>query len=104
MKNTRTLVIAAAIAVAFAGQASAGGLLGLGILGNKGGGIVIAPNVGLGVGDILSNNKTNVLNGVLNGSLNNILNRAGVGILAGGGNDGGDNGDRGNCGCKKRRH
>lgn len=97
MHKTRIIAIATLIAVAGAGQASAGGLLGLGILGgNKTGGIVIAPSVGLGLGDILSNNKgnnTNVLNGVLNGTLSGILNGNTLGIL--GGSD---------CGCKKRKH
>lgn len=98
MQKTRTLIIATVAVVAFAGQASAGGLLGLGILGNKTGGIVVAPNVGVGVGNILSDNKgnnTNVLNGVLSGNLSGILN--GVGILNSSSKDSGD------CGCKKRR-
>jgi hypothetical protein len=94
MNMTRTIVIATILAVAGAGQASAGGLLGgLGILnGNKTGGVVIAPSVG--VGNILSdNNGNNVLNGVLNGTLSGILNGNTLGIL--GGSD---------CGCKKRKH
>jgi len=98
MNKTRLIVIASIIALAGAGQASAGGLLGgLGILnGNKTGGVVIAPSVGLGVGDILSNNNgnnTNVLNGVLNGTLSGILNGNTLGILSGS-----------DCGCKKRKH
>ncbi|MDP9591677.1 MULTISPECIES: hypothetical protein [Shinella] len=101
MNKTRIIAIATVIALAGAGQASAGGLLGLGILsGNKTktGGIVIAPSVGVGVGNVLSDN--NVLNGVLNNSLNGtlsgVLNGSALGILSGsGGSD---------CGCKKRRH
>ncbi|MGB3815824.1 MAG: hypothetical protein WA950_21605 [Shinella sp.] len=105
MNKTRIIAIATVMALAGAGQASAGGLLGgLGILnGNKTktGGIVIAPSVGLGVGNILSDNDGNkVLNGVLNnnlnGTLSGILNGATLGILSGsGGSD---------CGCKKRKH
>jgi hypothetical protein len=99
MNKTRIIAIATVIALAGAGQASAGGLLGLGILGgNKTGGIVIAPSVGVGVGDILSNNnKNNVLSGILNntlnGALSGILSGSNIGIL--GGSD---------CGCKKRHH
>ncbi|GMB81816.1 hypothetical protein NN6n1_25990 [Shinella zoogloeoides] len=100
MNKTRIIAIATVIALAGASQASAGGLLGLGILsGNntKAGGIVIAPSVG--VGNILSDNDNNkVLNGVLNNSLNGtlsgILNGNALGIL-GGGSD---------CGCKPRKH
>ncbi len=103
MNKTRIIALATVIAFAGAGQASAGGLLGLGILGNKTrtGSIVVAPSVGLGVGNILSNNKGNkVLNGVLNnnlnGTLSGILNGSVLGILGGaGGSD---------CGCKHRRH
>ncbi|MCQ4633179.1 hypothetical protein GB927_024270 [Shinella sp. CPCC 100929] len=97
MSKTRTTILIATIfAFAGASQASAGGLLsGLGILnGNKTGGIVIAPSVGLGIGDILTDNDNNkVLNGVLNGTLSGILNGNTLGIL--GGSD---------CGCKKRKH
>ena len=98
MNKTRIIAIATIIALAGAGQASAGGLLGgLGILnGNKTktGGIVIAPSVG--VGNILSDNDgNNVLNGVLNGTLSGVLNGNALGILNGGGSD---------CGCKKRKH
>ena len=65
MNKTRIIAVASILALAGAGQASAGGLTGLGIVGNKTGGIVIAPSVG--VGDILSNNnKNNVLTGILN--------------------------------------
>jgi hypothetical protein len=100
MNKTRIIAIATVIALAGAGQASAGGLLGLGILnGNKTktGSIVIAPSVG--VGNILSDNDSNnVLNGVLNnnlnGTLSGILNGSAIGIL-GGGSD---------CGCKKRKY
>lgn len=100
MNKTRIIAIATIIALAGAGQASAGGLLGgLGILnGNKTktGGIVIAPSVGVGVGNILSDNDgNNVLNGVLNGTLSGVLNGNALGILNGGGSD---------CGCKKRKH
>lgn len=99
MNKTRIIAIATILAFAGAGQASAGGLLGGGILsGNKArtGSIVIAPSVG--VGDVLSDNDgNNILNGVLNKSLNGtlsgVLNNVGVGILGGG-----------DCGCKKRRH
>ncbi|WP_439617555.1 hypothetical protein [Shinella sp.] len=93
MSKTRTTILIATIfAFAGASQASAGGL---GILnGNKTGGIVIAPSVGLGIGDILTDNDNNkVLNGVLNGTLSGILNGNTLGIL--GGSD---------CGCKKRKH
>jgi len=98
MNKTRIIAIAAVIALAGAGQASAGGLLGLGILGNKTGGVVIAPSVGVGVGNILSDNDGNtILNGVLNnnlnGTLSGVLNGNALGIL--GGSD---------CGCKKRNH
>ena len=96
MNKTRIIALASVLALAGAGQASAGGLLGLGIVGNKTGGIVIAPSVG--VGDILSNNdKNNVLTGILNNSLNGVLSGNNVGILGGiiGGSD---------CGCKKRNH
>ena len=97
MNKTRIIAIATVIALAGAGQASAGGLLGLGILnGNKTktGSIVIAPSVG--VGNILSDNDgNNVLNGVLNGTLSGVLNGNALGILNGGGSD---------CGCKKRKH
>jgi hypothetical protein len=101
MNKTRIIAIATLIAFAGTGQASAGGLLGLGILsGNKAksGSIVVAPSVG--VGNILSdNNGNNVLNGVLNnnlnGTLSGVLNGATLGILSGGGSD---------CGCKKRKH
>lgn len=98
MNKTRIIAIAAIIALAGAGQASAGGLLGLGILGNKTGGVVIAPSVGVGVGNILSDNDGNtILNGVLNnnlnGTLSGVLNGNALGIL--GGSD---------CGCKKRNH
>lgn len=100
MNKTRIIALATVIAFAGASQASAGGLLGgLGILsGNKTktGGIVIAPSVGVGVGNILSDNDgNNVLNGVLNGTLSGVLNGNTLGILSGGGSD---------CGCKKRRH
>ena len=96
MNKTRIIAIATVIALAGAGQASAGGLLGLGILGNKTGGIVIAPSVGVGVGNILSDNDGNsILNGVLNNNLNGVLNGNVLGILSGGGSD---------CGCKKRNH
>ena len=100
MNKTRIIAIATVIAFAGAGQASAGGLLGgLGILnGNKTktGGIVIAPSVGVGVGNILSDNDgNNVLNGVLNGTLSGVLNGNALGILNGAGSD---------CGCKKRKH
>ncbi|KNY17375.1 hypothetical protein AKG11_09910 [Shinella sp. SUS2] len=91
---TRIIAIASVLAIAGAGQASAGGLLGgIGILNNnKTGGVVIAPSVG--VGDILSDNDgNNVLNGVLNGTLSGVLNGNTLGIL--GGSD---------CGCKKRKH
>ena len=94
MNMTRIIAIASVLAIAGAGQASAGGLLGgLGILNNnKTGGVVIAPSVG--VGDILSDNDgNNVLNGVLNGTLSGVLNGNTLGIL--GGSD---------CGCKKRKH
>jgi TM2 domain-containing membrane protein YozV len=94
MNMTRIIAIASVLAIAGAGQASAGGLLGgLGILNNnKTGGIVIAPSVG--VGEILSDNDNNkVLNGVLNGTLSGVLNGTTLGIL--GGSD---------CGCKKRKH
>ncbi len=105
MNKTRIIAIATVIALAGAGQASAGGLLGLGILsGNKTktGGIVIAPSVGVGVGNVLSdNNGNNILNGVLNnnlnGTLSGVLNGSALGILSGG--SGGSD-----CGCKKRRH
>ncbi|UNK38702.1 hypothetical protein MNR02_03050 [Shinella sp. H4-D48] len=101
MNKTRIIAIATVIALAGAGQASAGGLLGLGILSankTKTGGIVIAPSVGVGVGNVLSDN--NILNGVLNnnlnGTLSGVLNGSALGILSGsGGSD---------CGCKKRRH
>ena len=105
MNKTRIIAIATIIAFAGAGQASAGGLLGgLGILnGNKTktGGIVIAPSVGLGVGNILSdNNGNNILNGVLNnnlnGTLSGVLNGSVLDILSGGGGS--------DCGCKKRKH
>ncbi|MBO9630546.1 hypothetical protein D0Y60_14240 [Shinella sp. WSJ-2] len=100
MNKTRIIAIATVIALAGAGQASAGGLLGLGILGNKTGGIVIAPSVGVGVGNVLSDNDGNsILNGVLNnnlnGTLSGVLNGNVLGILSGGGSD---------CGCKKRNH
>ncbi len=96
MNKTRIIAIATVIALAGAGQASAGGLLGLGILGNKTGGIVIAPSVGVGVGNVLSDNDGNsILNGVLNNNLNGVLNGNVLGILSGGGSD---------CGCKKRNH
>ena len=97
MNKTRIIAVASVLALAGAGQASAGGLTGLGIVGNKTGGIVIAPSVG--VGDILSNNnnKNNVLTGILNNSLNGtlsgVLSGANIGIL--GGSD---------CGCKTRNH
>ncbi|CAK7257781.1 MULTISPECIES: hypothetical protein [unclassified Shinella] len=94
MNKTRIIAIATVFAIAGAGQASAGGLLGgLGILNNnKTGSVVIAPSVG--VGEILSDNDNNkVLNGVLNGTLSGILNGNTLGIL--GGSD---------CGCKKRKH
>ncbi|EYR80554.1 MULTISPECIES: hypothetical protein [unclassified Shinella] len=94
MNMTRIIAIASVLAIAGAGQASAGGLLGgIGILNNnKTGGVVIAPSVG--VGDILSDNDgNNVLNGVLNGTLSGVLNGNTLGIL--GGSD---------CGCKKRKH
>lgn len=97
MSKTRILAIATTVvAFAFAGQASAGGLLGgLGL--NKTNGIVIAPSIG--VGNILSDNNGNkVLNGVLNGNLTGILNGANIGLLSGFGDGGKD------CGCKKRRH
>lgn len=102
MSKTRIIAIATVLAFAGASQASAGGLLGLGILGGnktKTGSIVIAPSVG--VGNILSDNDgNNILNGVLNnnlnGTLSGVLNGATLGILSGsGGSD---------CGCKKRRH
>nr|WP_298102882.1 hypothetical protein [uncultured Shinella sp.] len=98
MNKTRIIAIATVIALAGAGQASAGGLLGLGILGNKTGGIVIAPNVGVGVGNILSDNDGNsILNGVLNnnlnGTLSGVLNGNVLGILSGS-----------DCGCKKKRN
>ena len=98
MNTIRIIAVASVVALAGTGQASAGGLLGLGILGNKTGGIVIAPSVGVGVGDILSNNdKNNVLSGILNNSLNGtlsgLLSGSNIGIL--GGSD---------CGCKKRKH
>jgi hypothetical protein len=87
--KSKTICIAMIIALAGAGQASAGGLLGLGILGNKTktGSIVVAPSVD--VGGILSdndNNSVNVLNlnKVLNGSLNGILNGNKTGIFGGG--------------------
>jgi len=90
MNMTRIIAIASVLAIAGAGQASAGGLLGgLGILNNnKTGGIVIAPSVG--VGEILSDNDNNK---VLNGTLSGVLNGTTLGIL--GGSD---------CGCKKRKH
>lgn len=96
MNKTRIIAIATVMALAGAGQASAGGLLGgIGILnGNKTktGGIVIAPSVG--VGNVLSdNNGNNVLNGVLNGTLSGVLNGNAFGILNGGSD----------C-CKKRKH
>ncbi len=96
MNKTRIIAIATIMALAGAGQASAGGLLGgIGILnGNKTktGGIVIAPSVG--VGNVLSdNNGNNVLNGVLNGTLSGVLNGNALGILNGGSD----------C-CKKRKH
>ncbi len=96
MNKTRIIAIATVMALAGAGQASAGGLLGgIGILnGNKTktGGIVIAPSVG--VGNVLSdNNGNNVLNGVLNGTLSGVLNGNALGILNGGSD----------C-CKKRKH
>lgn len=94
MNKTRIIAIATVFAIAGAGQASAGGLLGgLGILNNnKTGSVVIAPSVG--VGEILSDNDNNkVLNGVLNGTLSGILNGNTLGIL--GSSD---------CGCKKRKH
>lgn len=92
MNKTRIIALATILAVAGAGQASAGGLLGgLGILnGNKTGGVVIAPSVGVGVGNILSDNDGN---NVLNGTLSGVLNGNTLGIL--GGSD---------CGCKKRKH
>ena len=96
MNKTRIIAIATVFAIAGAGQASAGGLLGgLGLLNNnRTGGVVIAPSVGVGVGNILSDNHgNNVLNGVLNGTLSGILNGNTLGIL--GGSD---------CGCKKRKH
>lgn len=98
MNKSRIIAIATVIALAGAGQASAGGLLGgLGILnGNKtkAGSIVIAPSVG--VGNVLSdNNGNNVLNNNLNGTLSGVLNGNVLGILSGGGSD---------CGCKKRKH
>lgn len=98
MNKTRIIAIATVIALAGAGQASAGGLLGLGILGNKTGSIVIAPSVG--VGDILTDNDgNNILNGVLNnnlnGTLSGVLNGNVLGVLSGSGS---------NCGCKKRNH
>ena len=103
MNKTRIIALATVIAFAGASQASAGGLLGTGILGNKTrtGSIVVAPSVGLGVGNILSDNNGNkVLNGVLannlNGTLSGVLNGSVLGILGGaGGSD---------CGCKHRRH
>ena len=105
MNKIRIIAIATVVAFAGAGQASAGGLLGLGILGNKTrtGGIVVAPSVGLGVGNILSGNKGNnvlsgVLNNNLNGTLSGILNGSAVGVLTGIGGGGSD------CGCKHRRH
>ncbi|AOF88510.1 hypothetical protein [Sinorhizobium sp. RAC02] len=99
MNKARIIAVATILAFAGTSQASAGGLLGLGILGgNKTGGIVIAPSVGVGVGNILSDNDgNNILNGVLNntlnGTLSGILNGNTLGIL--GGSD---------CGCKKRKH
>lgn len=97
MNKIRIIAVATVIALAGAGQASAGGLLGLGIIGNKTGGIVIAPSVG--VGDVLSDNDgNNILNGVLNnnlnGTLSGVLNGNALGILSGGSD----------CGCKKRNH
>lgn len=65
MNKTRIIAIATVIALAGAGQASAGGLLGLGILGNKTG--------------VLNNNLNGTLSGVLNGNV--------LGILSGGGSD-----------------
>lgn len=79
--NSKLILIAAAIAVS-ASPAAAGGL-NLGILSGKNngianGGIVVAPSVGVGVGDVLSGND--VLNKALNGTLNNILSNNGTGI------------------------
>jgi len=95
MNKTRIIAIAAILAATGASQASAGGLLGLGILnGNKTGGIVIAPSVGVGVGEVLSDNDNNkILNGVLNGTLSGVLNGNTLGILG-----------RSDCGCKKPKH
>lgn len=95
MNKTRIIAIAAILAVTGASQASAGGLLGVGILnGNKTGGIVIAPSVGVGVGEVLSDNDNNkILNGVLNGTLSGVLNGNTLGILG-----------RSDCGCKKPKH
>jgi hypothetical protein len=98
MNKIRIIAMATILAFAGTSQASAGGLLG-GILGgNKTGGIVIAPSVGVGVGNILSDNDgNNILNGVLNntlnGTLSGVLNGNTLGILSGS-----------DCGCKKRKH
>ena len=61
--KSKTICIAMIVALAGAGQASAGGLLGLGILGNKTktGSIVVAPSVD--VGGILNGNKTGIFGG-----------------------------------------
>lgn len=94
MNKTRIIAMATILAFAGTSQASAGGILG----GNKTGGIVIAPSVGVGVGDVLSDNDgNNILNGVLNntlnGTLSGVLNGNALGILSGS-----------DCGCKKRKH
>ena len=58
MNKTRIIALATVIAFAGASQASAGGLLGIGILGNetRTGSIVVAPSVGLGIGKRLCEN------------------------------------------------
>lgn len=94
MIKTKAICIAALVAFAGAGHASAGGLLGIG---GQNGNIVVSPSVSLG--NILSgNDRNNVLNGVLSGNLNGTLNNVlGNGILN---TNGGDD-----CNCKKsKRH
>ncbi|MBN9029919.1 MAG: hypothetical protein BGO05_19435 [Rhizobiales bacterium 63-7] len=96
MIKTKAICIAALVAFAGAGHASAG-LLGIG---GQNGNITVAPSIGLG--PVLSgNNGNNILNGVgvltgnLNGTLNGVLNGNGI-LNTNGGSD---------CGCKKsKRH
>ncbi|UHS57498.1 MULTISPECIES: hypothetical protein [Agrobacterium] len=90
---TKIACVTVALTVASMAPAHAGGLLG-GLLGgnsNKGGLVNVSPNLNLGVGNVLSGNKTGVLSGILNG------NKTSVDALN-------NDNDRGGYNKKKRRH